>query len=132
MSTQADGSKEKERSSMPFDRAHFRALFCAHMQGKSVRTLAEEIGISPSTVSRLANGETPDMDSLAAVIVWMGVSADVFFTRESCEPRNVDEAVVHLGYALYNVQLAEEVCEAVLTLVRYALRREEAKHEEDF
>lgn len=46
-----------------------------HLTWKKV---AEESGISASTLTRLAQGRRPDVDSMAALLVWSGLSADSF------------------------------------------------------
>lgn len=45
----------------------------------SWRSLAKEIGVSPSLLSRLANGLKPDTDSFATLVEWLGMSAETFF-----------------------------------------------------
>lgn len=42
------------------------------------KDVAEQAGISASTLSRLAQGRRPDVDSLAALTGWLKVSADEF------------------------------------------------------
>ena len=45
----------------------------------SWRGLAQEIGVSPSLLSRLGNGYKPDADGFATLIAWLRVPADQFF-----------------------------------------------------
>ena len=42
------------------------------------KLVAEEARVSASTLSRMAQGRRPDVDSMAALIVWSGLSADTF------------------------------------------------------
>lgn len=49
----------------------------------SVREAAADIGISPATVSRVENGKTPDIFTLAKLCWWMGFS--------------VEQAIIDLG-----------------------------------
>ncbi|WP_410580166.1 helix-turn-helix domain-containing protein [Amycolatopsis sp. lyj-108] len=51
-------------------------------KGLSWRQLAKEIGVSPSTMSRLANDLKPDVNAFAAMVTWLGVSADTFIVNE--------------------------------------------------
>jgi transcriptional regulator with XRE-family HTH domain len=44
----------------------------------SWRQLAAEVGVSPSTMTRLANGNRPDVDAFAALVRWLGMSAERF------------------------------------------------------
>jgi transcriptional regulator with XRE-family HTH domain len=48
-------------------------------RGSSWRTLAKEIGVSPSLLSRLGNGLKPDADSFATLVQWLGLPAEQFF-----------------------------------------------------
>lgn len=42
------------------------------------RMVADAAGISASTLTRMAQGRRPDVDSLAALVAWSGISADDF------------------------------------------------------
>jgi transcriptional regulator with XRE-family HTH domain len=44
----------------------------------SWRQLAAEVGVSPSTMTRLANGKRPDVDAFAALVRWLGMPAERF------------------------------------------------------
>ena len=44
----------------------------------SWRQLAGELGISPSTLSRLANGYTPDTAAFTSMVTWLNISAEKF------------------------------------------------------
>ncbi len=46
----------------------------------SWRDLAKEAGVSPSTLTRMAQGKRPDVDGFAALVRWLGVSADQYLT----------------------------------------------------
>lgn len=43
-----------------------------------LREAAGQIGISAATLSRVINGKLPDTGSFAALVNWLGVSADLF------------------------------------------------------
>lgn len=45
------------------------------------RHVAKEAGVSPSTMTRLAQGKRPDVDSLAALVDWAGLDANSFVRR---------------------------------------------------
>jgi transcriptional regulator with XRE-family HTH domain len=44
----------------------------------SWRQLANEAGVGPSTLSRMAQGNRPDVDSFVALVQWLGVPAEQF------------------------------------------------------
>jgi len=47
------------------------------------KDVATESGVSASTLTRLSQGRQPDVNSLAALTVWLGMSADHFMRSES-------------------------------------------------
>ena len=52
-------------------------------RGWSWRQLAKELGVTPSTLSRLANGGGGvDLDTFARAVSWLGMSADAFLLSE--------------------------------------------------
>jgi transcriptional regulator with XRE-family HTH domain len=48
----------------------------------SWRGLAEQVGVSPSTFSRMALGSRPDADALCTLVTWLRVPLDRFVIRE--------------------------------------------------
>ena len=46
------------------------------------KDVAAESGVSASTLTRLSQGRRPDVDSLAALTTWLGMSADHFIRGE--------------------------------------------------
>lgn len=55
----------------------------------------EEIGVSPSLLSRLRNGLKPDTDSFATIVRWLGIPAERFFVgggaQEEVNPHDDDD-----------------------------------------
>lgn len=47
-------------------------LLSRHRGNMGVRAAAKEIGISPSTLSRIENGHVPDVKTLEKVCAWLG------------------------------------------------------------
>lgn len=59
----------------------YSALDAARQERKlSWRSLASEIGVSPSLLSRLGNGLKPDSDGFATLVAWLGMPAEDFFS----------------------------------------------------
>ena len=57
-------------------------------RGLSWRELARQAGVSPSTLTRMAQGKRPDVDGLAALVRWVGVPVEQFIrTGESVTKR---------------------------------------------
>jgi transcriptional regulator with XRE-family HTH domain len=67
-----------------FDAAAFFAALDAQRQARHLlwKDVAAEAKISPSTLTRLAQGKRPDVDSLAALLDWSGLSADQFIVGQ--------------------------------------------------
>lgn len=63
-----------------FNADAFYAALDAQRQSRKItwKKVAEESGVSASTLTRLAQGRRPDVDSMAALLVWSGLSADPF------------------------------------------------------
>ena len=57
-------------------------------RGMSWRQVAKEAGISPSTLTRMTQEKRPDVDSFAALVSWLGLSADRFLssTKKPSDP----------------------------------------------
>lgn len=49
-------------------------------RGMSARAVAEETGLSPSTLTRMSQGQKPDADALVSLLTWLHTDA-VLFTR---------------------------------------------------
>ena len=47
-------------------------------RGLSWRQLANEAGVGASTLSRMAQGNRPDVDSFVALVQWLGIPAEQF------------------------------------------------------
>jgi transcriptional regulator with XRE-family HTH domain len=54
-------------------------------RGLSWRQLAQEAGVGPSTLSRMAQGNRPDVDSFAALVHWLGLPAEEFMRHADPE-----------------------------------------------
>ena len=50
--------------------------------------VAHEAGVGPSTLSRMAQGNRPDVDSFAALVHWLGLPADQFMRHPDSPPGN--------------------------------------------
>ena len=61
---------------------------------QGVRAAAKEIGISPSTLSRVENGHLPDLENFRKICAWLGIDpASVVDTKAS--NARTDVARVH-------------------------------------
>jgi len=63
----------------------------------SWRQLAYKLDISPSTMTRMANGNRPDVDAFAALVQWLGIPAEQFMTDEDSEERAEPDLVAQMA-----------------------------------
>lgn len=78
-----------------FDAAAFYAALDAQRAAKSLtwKDVAEQAGISASTLTRMAQGRRPDVDGLACLLAWSGLDAHEFIKSEK---RNKPEALARI------------------------------------
>ena len=67
-------------------------------RGLTWRKVADEAGVSASTLTRMSQGKRPDVDSLGALSRWAGLSADQFFaeTAPSRDPEPMAQVTAYL------------------------------------
>src|SRR5262245_20431444 len=63
-----------------FDASAFFSALDAHRIARKLtwKEVAAQSGVSASTLTRMAQGRRPDVDSLAALVAWSGLNADDF------------------------------------------------------
>jgi transcriptional regulator with XRE-family HTH domain len=66
-------------------------------KGLSWRQLAKEIGVSASTISRMANGLNPDVGAFAAMTTWLHMPAESFYLTASHTAEHEPELVASLA-----------------------------------
>ena len=78
------------------------AALDAQRQGRDLswRQLAKEVGVSPSTMTRLAQGQRPDIDAFAALVRWLGQPADNFLISGSMVPVEDPDLVAQIAPVL--------------------------------
>lgn len=71
-----------------FDGAGFFAALDAERQARRMnwKTLAKDAGVSPSTLTRMAQGKRPDVDTFSALCRWAGLDADSFMRSRAGLP----------------------------------------------
>lgn len=68
-----------------FDAEGFYAVLDAYRteRGLSWKQVADKTKVSASSLTRMAQGKRPDVDSLAALANWSGISVDQFMITDS-------------------------------------------------
>src|SRR5258707_10372551 len=90
----------------------------------SWRQLAKEVGVSPSTMTRLANGQRPDIDAFAALVRWLAMPADSFLVSENAAPHEEPDLVSQLAPLLRaRKDLDEQDAQYLEDLISVAVRR---------
>src|SRR5437899_10323825 len=77
--------------SMTRTRLNVQALYAAldaerSARGMSWRQVAKDVGISPSTLTRMANGHRPDVDAFAALTKWLGTPGETYMRYDEEAP----------------------------------------------
>jgi transcriptional regulator with XRE-family HTH domain len=117
-----------------FDAQGFYEALDATRQARRVtwKVIAEEAGVSASTLSRMAQGKRPDVDGLAALTAWSGLGADRFVRSEA--PRRAPESLGLISAQLReDKELTPEAATALDQLIRTTyerLRRASSKAEQ--
>jgi transcriptional regulator with XRE-family HTH domain len=92
------------------------------------KQVAHEAGISASTLTRMAQGKRPDVDSLAALLAWSGLTANQFVVvTERTSANHSDPLAQITAYLRADPHLKPEgaaALEAVLKAAYEKLRKD--------
>ena len=107
-----------------FDGDAFQAALDSERQSRKLtwKKVADEAGVSASTLTRMAQGRRPDVDGLAALCRWSGINADDFFRGES-ERREVEAMTQLTTYLRADPNLSPEGAAALEAILRAAYER---------
>jgi len=84
--------------------------------------VAEEAQVSASTLTRMAQGRRPDVDSMAALIAWSGLSADTFVRDTQATLRPSSLSVISTSLKT-DPHLTPEAAEALDELMKATYER---------
>ena len=73
----------------------FGRLIAAKRGARGVRAVAVEIGTSPATLSRVENGNMPDLETFAKLCSWLDRDPREFLGMDADEANAAPRAVVH-------------------------------------
>src|SRR5215472_14200195 len=136
MSNSASNVKQEVVGTVPRDRLDTDALYAALDAQRTAsklswRQLAKDVGVSPSTMTRLANGQRPDVDAFAALVRWLGQPADTFLVGDDQAPRSEPDLIAQLAPLLRaRRDLKEEDAKYLQDLISVAVRRFKAEQAE--
>lgn len=100
----------------------YRALDAVRIARKlNWKQVAAEAGVSPSTLTRLAQGRRPDVDSLAALVPWAGLDANAFVARAARESVDDEEGLALIStYLRADRNLSPQAADAIDRVVKAA------------
>lgn len=106
-----------------FDTGAFCSALDSQRRAKKLtwKQVAEESGVSASTLTRMTQGKRPDVDGLAALLAWSGLNADDFIRREQSVTPEPLAQITALLRADRN--LSTESAEALEDIIRAAYER---------
>ena len=106
-------------SGVHFDAARFTASLESTRlaRGLTWRKVADEAGVSASTLTRLSQGKRPDVDSLGALAHWAGADIDTFYQSNAPAQRAEPLAQV-AAYLRADPNLGEEGAKALEAIIR--------------
>ncbi len=107
-----------------FDAEAFYSALDAERKGRDQtwKQVASESRVSASTLTRMAQGRRPDVDSLAALVAWSGLSADDFVRDMQTRPTPQPLAQIST-YLKSDPYLTPEAADALDELVKAMYER---------
>lgn len=69
-------------------------------KGLSWRQLAKAAGISPSTLTRMQQGKSPDVNTFSALTRWLNVPAERFYAARPSRPDQRDDPMAVISTLL--------------------------------
>ena len=124
-STRTDQTQQSRASrTQRFDaEALFSALDAERRSRRQTwKLVAEEARVSASTLTRMAQGRRPDVDSMAALIAWSGLSADMFVKDAQATPGPSSLSVISTSLKS-DPHLTPEAAEALDELMKATYER---------
>ena len=108
----------------PFLGESFYKALDGQRQAKNLtwKKVAEQAKVSASTLTRIAQGKRPDVDTMAALCRWSGLSADDFVARDGA--KNQAEPLAHiLGHLRADKNISPEGAAAIEVMIQSAYER---------
>lgn len=93
------------------------------LKGVSWRELAGELGLSPSTFTRMGQGHRPDLDTFATLVRWLGVPAETFMRPASRDAPEPEPLAMISAYLRSSRTMRPEDAEALEDIIQAAYRR---------
>lgn len=103
-----------------FDTEAFYAAIDAQRQSRKLtwKQVATQSGVSASTLTRMAQGRSPDVDGLAALLAWSGLNADAFIHDQEKERGEPETLAMISTYLRSDPRLSPESARALDELIK--------------
>lgn len=108
-----------------FDAEAFYAALDSQRQSRRMtwKQVAEESGISASTLTRMAQGRRPDVDSMAALSIWSGLNVDSFIKHDRSDRSESDPLATITAYLRADPHLTPQSAAAIEAVVKAAYEK---------
>lgn len=105
-----------------FDAEAFYTALDNQRQSKNItwKQVAKQAEVSASTLTRMAQGKRPDVDSMAALAAWSGLSTDTFIQHTDADNLKSDTLPAMTAYLRADSNLSEQSAEAIAAILRAA------------
>ena len=109
-----------------FDVAALHAVLESERRSRRLawKDVASQSGVSASTLTRLSQGRQPDVNSLAALTAWLGMSADHFMRAEPVDQFGAASPLAQISTIIHrDPHLTSEGAVALEELIRATYER---------
>jgi transcriptional regulator with XRE-family HTH domain len=109
-----------------FDTEAFRAALDSQRlaMGMTWKEVADEAGVSASTLTRMAQGKRPDVDGLAALLRWSGLKAEMFIVTKGGPKKKEAEPIAQITAVLRaDKSLSRASAQAIEEILKAAYKR---------
>lgn len=108
-----------------FDAEAFYAALDSQRQARRLtwKKVADEAGVSASTLTRMAQGRRPDVDSMAALLAWSGLKTDWFIKSDETPQREAEPLTQITTYLRADPNLTSEAVIALEALIKATYER---------
>jgi transcriptional regulator with XRE-family HTH domain len=123
--TREPDPKPADRS-RTFDNEAFFAALDVERSARSMhwKGVADEAGVSASTLTRIGQGRRPDVDSFAALTLWAGLKADSFFLDDEPEQRAEASPLTSISMLLrHDPKLSKDSAAAIEEILKATYNR---------
>ncbi|MBZ5549322.1 MAG: helix-turn-helix domain-containing protein [Acidobacteriia bacterium] len=100
------------------------AALDSERQAKEIswRQLAAEAGVSPSTLTRMQQGKSPDVNTFSALTTWLNIPAERFYTESGAQPMQNDPMAVVSTLLRGTKKMSPKAVAALTELVNAAVK----------